>query len=150
MMTVWFFLYILFIVAPLSTFIHELGHAYGAKLAKAENIELSVGLGKKLVSISLKQYRLSIHMFFFLGGSVKNRRDLPYQRRDIMIITMLGPLNNALFALIFYGIHLMDPSPYMIVLAMFNFWLAIVNIIPFKLWGKESDGFILLKEMLKG
>ena len=148
MMTVWFFLYILFIVAPISTFIHELGHVFGAKTVKAENITLSIGLGRKLMTIPFKRFQLTIHAFFFLGGFVRNKRSVPFDQWEIIRITIFGPLNNGLFAIIFYGIHQFLPNDYILVLLFFNLWLAIVNIIPFKLWGR--DGFIIFKEISEG
>lgn len=149
-MTFWFFLYILFIVSPISTFIHEFGHVYGAKTVKAESITLSIGLGRKLITIPVKRFQLTIHAFFFLGGFVRNRREVPFSRGEMIIITIFGPLNNGIFTLFFYGIYQFFPNQYILVLVFFNLWLAIVNIIPFKLWGRESDGFIIFREISEG
>lgn len=145
-MNIYFLLYLLFIVAPIGTFIHESGHALGAKLVKADKVVLSIGLGKIIGTISLRQIEIRLHTFFFIGGFVQSERHLPYTVGETCLISICGPLNNAVFASFLYILQTSYFDNYfMQVLYLFNVWLAIINIIPFKFTGKQSDGYTIVQ-----
>lgn len=141
-------LYLLFIVAPIGTVIHEFGHLIGANIVRAEKIVLSIGLGKRFSSISFKNITLHFHRVLFLAGSVNSSRTEPYTPFEKICITMFGPLNNIFFTCLFYFLYLWQPTIYVKLLLMFNLWLAIINIIPFKIGNRKSDGYIILKTIL--
>src|SRR5690625_396800 len=122
-----FVLFLLLLVAPIGTIIHEGGHAIGAKLVKADNINLSIGLGKKIGSISLRNFQITIHLFFFLGGFVQSSRKPAYHPLEIVCITAFGSISNGFFAILFYFLHGIYYNQYIQLLFLFNLWLALVN-----------------------
>lgn len=147
-MTINLLLFTLFIVAPIGTFIHESGHMLGAKFVKADCIKLSIGIGKKLGTISFKNIHITIHALFFLGGFVQSERKLPYKATDIFWITICGPMNNGVFALLIFNLNGIYTSQWMYILYLFNLWLAIINMIPYKVKNRHSDGYTILKTVL--
>lgn len=143
-MNFYFLLYLLLIVAPIGTIIHEVGHLIGAKIVKSDQISLSIGLGKRIGSLSFKNVQVNIHLLFFLGGYVSNKREKPYQLLEMICIIGAGPLHNAIYATIFYLISSVFYNQYIHILFLFNLWLAIINFIPFKIKDKQSDGYTIL------
>ena len=144
-----FLLFLFFVVAPIGTIIHESGHVIGAKIVKADNINLSIGLGRKIGTLSFGNFQITVNMLFFLGGYVQSHREPSYRSLEIICITAFGSINNALFALLFYLLYGIYYNHYIYLLFLFNLWLAFVNIIPFKISGKESDGYAILKTLIR-
>jgi len=138
-------LYLVLIVAPISTFLHELGHALGAKFVKADQITLLIGAGKPLKTITVRKIEFVIHNLFFIGGLTKSERKYPYKKIEMIWITALGPMMNAFIALLSYLLYLFYPNIFLYLLFMFNSWLALVNIIPFKIKGNQTDGYTILQ-----
>lgn len=139
--------YLFLLVAPIGMIIHECGHALGAILTRATHTTVTIGSGKQIYMITFKRVTLKIHALYFLGGSTETDSTHLNVRHHIFWITLLGPLNNGLFAIIFYYLNHIFGSPYLNLLCLFNTWLAIVNIIPFKFKEKQSDGYILLHSL---
>src|SRR5690625_1091956 len=104
--TVELVLFLIVFVAPISTFIHELGHVIGAKIVHAKEIEMYIGRGKNIFKVSFKNLSVYIHLLFFLGGYTTYMQQYPYVKRNRLIITCLGPLNNLVFGLIFLIMYL--------------------------------------------
>lgn len=143
-------LYLLFIVAPIGTFIHELGHALGAVLAKADTVILSIGSGKKTFQFSIKKIQIKIHNLFFIGGYIESERKLSYKNRDICLIAILGPMLNIIIAAVLFFIQKnVVNNDFIYILFLFNIWLALINIIPFKIGDKYSDGYTILRAIMK-
>lgn len=138
-------IFLLFIAAPIGTLIHESGHAIGMKLMKAENIQMTIGFGWKLFRVVFGKDQLTVNILFFIGGFVKSYRKEPYNDLESICITLLGPLHNMLYAIIFFGLDYVYGSEYLKVLFLFNSWLAVVNILPFKIQDKLSDGLIVYR-----
>lgn len=134
---------LIFIVAPIGTFLHEMGHAAGAKMVKADIIIVSIGLGKNIGVISWHSIKIKLKAFFFIGGYVQSERKIAYKLFEIIWIAICGPLSNAIFAFLFYLLYVMYPIGFFKLLFLFNLWLAVINIIPFKLFGKQSDGYTI-------
>ncbi|SDJ66476.1 site-2 protease family protein [Sediminibacillus albus] len=139
--------YLIFIVAPLGTIIHELGHALGAWLLKADRIEFSLGTGRRMSTIHLKRHQLNIHLLFIAGGQAFSQRHKPYSNVEAIVISLSGPLINLMAAAI---IHLSASflTIRLELLFWFNLWLAVINLIPFKWNGKHSDGYHVLSLLL--
>lgn len=144
-MDIYLLLFLILVVAPMGMFIHELGHVIGAKMVHSDHITLSIGLGKKIGTISLKTIDIHLHMLFFLGGYTRYERERTYQSIEFIWMSMLGPISSGLFAFICYLLHDVYPNDYIKILFLFNAWLMIVNIIPFKFRGKSSDGYTIVK-----
>ena len=141
--------FLLFVMSTLGTLIHESGHVLGAMFVRADNIHLSIGLGKPLTTFSLKKLHITVHRLFFLGGSVKSERYPPFRKLELFCVTVLGSINNGFFALLFYFLNEVHYNNYIQFLCIFNLWLMIVNLLPFKLKEKQSDGYTLLKMIIR-
>ncbi|WP_461180633.1 site-2 protease family protein [Virgibacillus kimchii] len=144
-MDIFLIIYLLFVVGPLSTILHEAGHAFAAHMVNADRIRLSIGMGKKIYGISFEKFRLSIHQFFFMGGYSSSSRCKQFKSLEMIWITLLGPLTNALFTVIFYFVHFVFPNNYVLLFFLFNAWLTIVNLLPLKIGGKKSDGYKIVQ-----
>lgn len=138
-------IYLVLIVAPISTFMHELGHALGAKFVKADQITLLIGVGKPLKTVTMRKIEFVIHKLFFTGGLTKSERKYPYKKIEMIWITALGPMMNAIIALFSYFLYLFYPNIFLYLLFLFNSWLSVVNIIPFKIKGNQTDGYTILQ-----
>lgn len=148
-MTLFLLLFLFFIVAPIGMIIHEFGHAIGAIITKADRVILTIGLGNCMLTFNIKHINVKVHALYFLGGYTKTERRLAYTKTDVFWTTLFGPLNNGLFSLAFYCLYVVFLNPYIKLLFLFNLWLAVVNLIPFKYKGKQSDGYILLNTIRK-
>lgn len=116
---------------------------------RADSINLSIGLGKKLGTLSVKNLTITIHLFFFLGGFVQSNRKPAYRTLEIICITAFGSFSNGIFSILFYLLNNIYYNQYIQLLFLFNLWLAIVNMIPFKIKGKQSDGYTILQTISK-
>ncbi|WP_077358065.1 M50 family metallopeptidase [Virgibacillus halodenitrificans] len=141
--------YLILIVAPISIAMHELGHALMAIVLKAHKVEVSIGAGKKLGGISRKGFQLSIYSLYFLGGVVEHEKKHPYKLREIIWISLSGPIMNAILAFIVYLLYDWIPNNYTSLFLLFNIWLAVVNLIPFKIKEKQTDGYTIFKEIIR-
>ncbi|MGI8315416.1 site-2 protease family protein [Halobacillus mangrovi] len=143
------FLLLIFAVAPLSLFIHELGHVLTALIFRAEQSYINVGYGFPLIKGKIGRVRISIRCLLFHGAHSINEREDPFSDRQKALICLGGPLLNAVvFLFLFITPPLMRTNPVML-FYLFNAYLAIVNILPFKIKGKKSDGFRFIQSLKK-
>lgn len=149
-MTIYLLFYLILIVGPLSILLHESGHAIAARVVKADCITVSLGYGKILSSTVIERFQLNIHMVFFLGGLARSERKIPYKSSEIIWITISGPIANGLFTCLLYFIYVIYPNEYVYLLCLFNLYLTVVNIIPFRIKGKQTDGYTILKVLKRG
>lgn len=148
-MNIYLLLFLLFFVAPIGTIIHEGGHLLGAKLMKADHMLISIGCGRKLFTVKYSNIQIHIRRFFFIGGLAQNKRDVPYQTIEMIWIIGFGPFLNGVFASLFYLLYCLIPSEYIYLLFLFNLWLVLINVIPFKVKDKQSDGYMILNLLRK-
>lgn len=137
--------YLILFVAPLSALIHESGHMIGSILTGSNHVHLSIGHGREIASFSTEKLHISIHLCFFLSGQAISKRNRPYKTWELVFISICGPLNNVIFVFLFYIIYNSMPSKYILLLLFFNGWLALTNIIPYKVNKKQSDGYIVME-----
>ncbi|HLR80023.1 MAG TPA: site-2 protease family protein [Bacillota bacterium] len=135
-------IYLFVFVSPISTLIHEGGHALGAKLVQADRIDLTIGNGKEKCSIRLKNIVIILRTNFFFGGLTESERKQPYKPWEMACITVCGPLMNSLFALLFYILYTIYTSEYILVFSLLNGWMALANFVPYKINNKKSDGYV--------
>lgn len=140
---------LIFLIAPLSVIAHEIGHIIGARIVKADYVKLSIGQGRKLYSLSKRSFEMTIHLFYFIGGYATSGRVIPYNSKDIIIISIFGPMINIILAFIFYGIYIVYSQDFVLLLCLFNLWLGIANLIPFKYKHNYSDGYVILTRVIK-
>ncbi|MGJ9456866.1 site-2 protease family protein [Oceanobacillus sp. CF4.6] len=148
-MDMYLIVYLILVIAPLTTLIHELGHVSGSLIVKADYIQLTMGYGKRQITFNFNQIKFIFYPFYFIGGFTTSDRDKPYKNSEIIWVTILGPVFNAITAWISYYAFEFYPSDFLQLLFWFNIWMAIVNIIPFKINEKQTDGFTILKLMIK-
>jgi Zn-dependent protease len=144
-MDIYLIIYLLFIAGPLSIILHEAGHTFAARTANADQMQLSIGIGKKIYGKYFGKLELTIHSLFFLGGFSASSRSTQFTSTEMIWITLMGPLTSALAAVAFYFIHLVFPSHYVLLFFLFNAWLAIVNLLPLKVGEKQSDGYKIIQ-----
>src|SRR5699024_9651363 len=112
-------------------------------------LHLTIGYGTKLFTFTCLNIQLIICRFFFIGGYVKNGRYLPYLTIAMLRIIVFERLLHVLFAVFFYMLYNLFPNVYIFLLLLFNLWLALINLIPFKVKDKQSDGYMILNLLRK-
>lgn len=133
----------------LGTFIHELGHALGARIVAFKKVRLSIGSGKEIGSFHLLQIEWKFHVICFLGGHTSYETPRTYNALDIAFVAMMGPIMNAITFLFIdlFTDNFISTSLY--VFLLFNGWMFLANIVPIKWNEKQSDGYIVLKMILQ-
>lgn len=139
--------YLIFIVGPLGIVVHEAGHIFAAKFIQTEKISLSIGIGKKIAEQTYKVVQIQLHLIYFIGARIQSERTKPYHKLEIIFVSICGPISNLLFGLLLYIIYFVHPNPYISLLLFYNCWLAVVNIIPFRIRGMQSDGYMIWKAL---
>lgn len=140
----------LFLIAPISNVAHEAGHMIGAFIVKADYIHLSIGKGKRIVSFTIKKLKVTLRTLYFTGGQAESNRLQAYHPIEMVFITIMGPLINLLCAFIFYLLFQVHQADYILLFILFNLWLGLGNLIPFKFKENYSDGYMILKVLFKG
>lgn len=142
-------IYLILVVAPFSNFVHEIGHLLGAKLAKADEITLVIGRGKKLFRLAFFNMELLIGRLFFSSGYTVSKRAEPYSNVEVFYITLMGPLLNAIIVFICYLLYQSLPNTYLLIFMLYNGWLFVMNTIPYKVGKQESDGLIMVRAIFQ-
>ncbi|WP_075036774.1 site-2 protease family protein [Halobacillus dabanensis] len=132
---------LIFLMAPISLFVHELGHVLPGLFFGSERSNIHIGRGSSLLHCRGKKLELSIHVWFFQGAYSINERSPAFSNFEKVWISIGGPLLNGLFALILSLFFSEAENPFVKVFLLFNLYLAIVNLIPFSFKGKGSDGY---------
>lgn len=148
-MDIYLFLFLIFFAAPVGIAVHEMGHMLGAKMVNADKTTLTIGTGNVIFRRAWKQTEITIRMLFFLGGAAGSQRKIPYELAEQIKITALGPLSNFLAAGFCYGLYIAYPGDYLLIVLLFNLWVGLINIIPYRMKGKESDGYTIRKIIKK-
>lgn len=144
MIIIWFLLWL----APLTLLIHELGHSIGAYIVGSEKIQLFIGVGKRLLSFPVGKISIHIHSFYMLGGHTVSERDPYYSKTEQVVIALLGPLLNGLVGILLNLLLHTNRSEVLLTFILFNLWLCIINLIPYRIGSKSSDGYLIMKTLL--
>lgn len=142
-------LFLLFIGSPISVFIHELGHAVAAITIKAKYAEITIGSGRELCVFKWKKYIMRCNCFYFIGGVSKYERNTPFTSKEMIWVTLLGPVFNGILAIIIFFLLKAYPNNYLQILFLFNLWLAFANLIPLRLNEKQTDGYTIMQLIKK-
>ena len=135
----------LFIFAPLTILIHEFGHVLGAMVMRATHIEMMIGTGKKIFTLTGRKWKLSLHLLYFLGAHTSCERQPFFSKIERIIISSSGPLLNGIVG---FFLHYYIPLNHLMIwelFVLFNFWLFLINLIPYRIGGKPSDGYTILQ-----
>lgn len=142
------FLYII-IIAPLSLFWHELGHVLGARIVRASHVTLTMGIGKPIVKRTYGNMTFIIRKLFLLNSLTETDRPYLLSRNDKVIITLMGPVSSLFLSILAYCLYvLIIPHLSLLIVCLFNLWIGVINLIPFKINERQSDGYTIL-QMLK-
>lgn len=136
-------LVLIFLVAPLSLFIHELGHLFPGLYFRADHSVLHLGRGKVIGRWEKSGVHVYIHLFFFQGAYSVNERKPPFKDFEKAWISIGGPLLNALTAFVLFLWFKEQGGDLLRISFLFNTYLALVNLVPFSIKGKGSDGYQL-------
>lgn len=149
-MDLFLIVYLIIFVAPISLLLHELGHVIGAILIKSETIKLVIGSGKEVIQINgSSTLQISIHQWFFWGAFTESVQSSPVQPRKVVIVAVLGPAFSLLWAFLFYYVTSFIAHPLLQLFFFFNLWIGVINILPFKIGIKQSDGYTIIRTLLK-
>jgi len=137
---------LIILLAPISLLIHELGHVYGATRMKATKVQLSIGIGSTLFQRDTNKFEIILRRFFLVHYATATVREEPFRRSEKLFITIMGPLFNAICAFSLFLIEYYVYTHLIIQLFMlFNIWLVVMNLIPFKIGQKHSDGYTIYR-----
>ncbi|MDY0396525.1 site-2 protease family protein [Virgibacillus halophilus] len=135
--------YLLFFIGPISIFIHESGHAAGAIIEKAYPITVHIGKGKRFFRLHIKRVNIIVYRWYFLGGATDFSRAVPCSIKKMILTSLAGPLCNLIVAAFFLMISLKTTDEQYLLWCLFNTWLGLSNIIPYKWRGNPSDGYLV-------
>jgi|SRR5699024_3981742 len=148
MLDVFLIIIILVLFAPCCLIFHELGHVYAAKLVKSDHVELSIGLGKQIWQGQIKGVHMYIQKLFLINSFTSSHRKQPYSKHEKILISVMGPLFSLLLAMLLFIVYgYLYTLPVIYVLHLFNLWVSLVNLIPFKVGQKVSDGYTIYKQL---
>ena len=137
---------LIFVIAPFSLLFHEIGHVVGVKFMKATKILLIVGVGKKIFSMTLQNIEIQLRRLFVVNSFTSTIRNRPFTSKEKMFITMMGPLFSSLLALVAYLLYRsVFSNIYIYMFFLFNLWLFFINLLPFKIGEKQSDGYTIVQ-----
>ncbi|WP_079530176.1 site-2 protease family protein [Halobacillus hunanensis] len=136
---------LLVIVSPLGLFIHEFGHVVFGLWFGADRSTLVTGSGRMILSKTFGKLTLQLNLLFFIGGYSFNEKQVAFNPWQQAGISLGGPLLNIIFAAGLFISDLIQYGQIIQLLFWFNLYLALVNMIPFRIKERESDGFRFLK-----
>lgn len=82
-----------------------------------------------------------------LGGHTASERDPYYSKVEQIIISLFGPLLNGVVGILSTLIFSASNSSVLLFFNLFNIWLCVINLIPYRIGDKQSDGYVILKIM---
>lgn len=140
--------FLTFIGAPTSLVFHELGHVTGARFIHASRVILMIGEGKTIWKGQFKFITIILRRLYFINSVTQTIPNQPLTKRNIVTISAMGPIFSLLLGVIVYLVYAIFISHIIIyILFLFNIWLGVVNLIPFKIGQKQSDGYTILQAM---
>lgn len=143
------FAFFMLFAVPLSVLIHELGHALAAKRCGAQGLKIYIGSGKELCSYSIGTIKVTFHLIWMFGGATSSDIPVTLNRSKEAFVALLGPVFSLCFACVLLLIQWIYPSPITGLSMLFNLWIGGVNLIPFKIGAKHSDGFTVIQSLFK-
>lgn len=141
-----FFLFI--VIAYGSLFLHEVGHAIVALMNQSQKVTIHIGKGSKLFTLRFGRLEIKVRKLFLINFYNAAYRARAYSRKEKILMTICGPLSNGILAFVFWVLYLQSWfDPLLFVSFLFNLWLFVFNLIPFKIGQSTSDGYTIYKLM---
>ncbi|MCP3025804.1 site-2 protease family protein [Halobacillus sp. A5] len=144
MIGIW--LLLLFVIAPIGLVIHETGHIIAGFLCGARYSVLSVGAGNSILRIKFQKLHIIVGRIYFLGGYSINVKDPDFSCLQKVWISLAGPFANSIVFLCFMNIKLGYENE-VLLFSFFNLYMAVINMIPFKIGKRKSDGYLVLENL---
>lgn len=139
-----FLFWLIIIIGPISNFLHECGHALVANLLKADQIKLTIGSGSCIKQYCTKRVEVNILSKFFIGGFSKTTRTPFFTKKELVLIAIGGPISSGILSIVALLCYFIFMNEVLLLTTIYNGWLALVNLIPFKIKSKQSDGYVIL------
>jgi hypothetical protein len=139
----------LFLIVPLVHFIHESGHVFMARIYGVKGTRIVIGAGPKLGDLTIWGAGIRLNMVPFLGAHSTNSDAGQLTYDKIAWISSGGPIFNILsimFVLPFWNSLYFSLTTLFI---YFSLWIGLVNLIPFKIGHKKSDGWQIANSIIK-
>ncbi len=136
-------IFLILVIVPISLFIHELGHLLGAKFLKADRVTIYLGAGRKLFTLSFKKMTLNLSLLIMFNAHTQSERKQNFTNKELAFITMMGPLFSLIFTGVFSLLFIITTSELIFYFFLFNLWLAVINLVPFKTKNQKSDGYLI-------
>lgn len=137
------------IFMPIITLIHELGHAFFAKIFGAEIEKIVIGSGKTFFTLGKFEIKT---MYFWFGYF---QADILGNNKSTKIVTLLGGIifNLASFSIvrILLYIDIISNNTFIRLFLAFSLYTIIAALIPIKYYnGMNSDGLQIYQIIKKG
>lgn len=137
------------VIVPVSLFWHELGHLVGARIVRATHITLTIGIGKPILQRTYKNMTFVVNQLFLFHSLTETSSVKSLTRKNMVIITLMGPISSLILSLLTYSFYMLIlPSTVILLTILFNLWLGVINLLPFKINERQSDGYTIL-QMIK-
>lgn len=81
---------LLFLIAPLGLFIHEMGHVLFAMIFRAEKSYIIIGAGRLIYKFRVGKLQVYVRIFFFNGGRSINEKTPSFSFKEKAWISMGG------------------------------------------------------------
>lgn len=140
----------IFLSVPISLFFHELGHALMGLTFRANNVSIRIGRGRQLYRLTMRRFSLFIQMNIFVYYMTEYERTVPFTKWERIMIALMGPIVNGIVGFISFLLY-KEIFMYKVFFfcTLFNWWLMITNLIPFKIGQKRSDGYTIYTLLFK-
>ncbi|WP_407268748.1 hypothetical protein [Radiobacillus sp. PE A8.2] len=132
------------VIAPIGIIVHEFGHALGAVFVNADEVTLHIGSGNAFKSIKLLKINVVFHKYILFGGRALSTRTVEFTKLERIVITLAGPILNIFVVVVLYVFKQDFTSFFIELLLLFNGWMALFNLVPFKRNGQMSDGYQII------
>lgn len=143
-----FIIFCFFTILPLTTLCHELGHFFVTRLFFIENVTVRIGSGKEMFRLKVKDLTVVLHIFPY-GGTTFFELNKNLSSMKQIILSLGGPLLNGCIAFFLLLPGLGSGDHYITIwfqwLALFNLWMCVMNLIPYKIGLFYSDGWVIVK-----
>lgn len=136
-------IFLILVIVPISLFIHELGHLFGAKCLKADRVTIYLGAGNRLFTLTFKNMTINTYLLIMFNAHTYSERKEDFTNKEYAFITIMGPLFSLVFTMFFSLLLIVTTSKLIFYFFLFNLWLSIINLIPFKINNQKSDGYLI-------
>lgn len=145
-------LFLLFTV--IGIIFHELGHAFMFKVFGGRVTFIKLGMGRQLFSFKIGKTKVAIHWLLYYAGVFGHLNKFSHFRIKLKVILLGGIIVNLALALVGHisaglSFNWLQEVNLGSLIAIANYHLLLNAIIPFKIGKLKSDGYRIMKLMVK-